>query len=132
MRKNFEIRASNDPSFRSYTVLSAVGNVPYAGETWSYKVTDPNAFRYIRFARNDTGYAFLSELRVYGGEPPVLVEENAAQDKPVSTSDTGPSLAWYGPEKAVDGIGGDWNNGWRLLRSRGLVLGCKSTWANLL
>jgi hypothetical protein len=112
MRKNFEILASNDPDFQSYTVIGAVGNEPYLGETWSYKITDPNAYRYIRFARSDTGYAFLSELRVFGVEPPVMVEENAAQGKPVSTSDTGPSLAGYGPEKAVDGIGGEWDNGW--------------------
>lgn len=64
-RKNFEIRASNDPSFGSYTVLGSVGSTPYSGFVWSQGVTDPTPYRYIRYARTDIGYSFLSEMRVF-------------------------------------------------------------------
>jgi F5/8 type C domain. len=69
-RRNFEIRASNDPSFGTYAVLGSVGTTPYSGYVWNQAVSDSNAYRYIRYARTDTGYSFLSELSVYSEADP--------------------------------------------------------------
>ncbi|WP_214627653.1 metallophosphoesterase [Paenibacillus agaridevorans] len=69
-RSNFEIRASNDPNFGTYAVLGSVGSTPYSGYVWNHSVTNTNAYRYIRYARTDTGYSFLSELRVFAEEGP--------------------------------------------------------------
>ncbi|OXS58340.1 hypothetical protein B1A99_14110 [Cohnella sp. CIP 111063] len=64
-RTNFEIRASNDPTFESYTVIGSVGGTPYPGYIWSHEVGDENAYRYVRYARTNEGYSFLSELSVF-------------------------------------------------------------------
>jgi|GEM_PF-1418775 len=111
-RRNFEIQASNDPNFSAYTVLGAVGNEPYAGYTWSRKVTAPDAYRYIRYVRKSTGYTFLSEIGLFALPEPELTETNVAMGQPVSSSDTGTAPPEYGPAEAVDGIGGQWDNGW--------------------
>ncbi|WP_246608924.1 discoidin domain-containing protein [Paenibacillus agaridevorans] len=115
-RRNFEIRASNDPNFGTYTVLGAVGNEAYSGYVWSRKATGTDAYRYIRYVRTTAGYMFLSELSVYALPEAV----NVAWNKSVATSDTGTPSLDYGPEKAVDGIGGEWDNGWSPVTFEGI------------
>lgn len=70
-RKNFEIQASNDPSFATYEVLGAVGNEPFPNDsTWQLNVTSTGKFRYVRYAKTAISYAFVSEFRVLGNAVP--------------------------------------------------------------
>ena len=80
-RQNFEVRASNDPSFASYVVLGTQGAtaLPFKA-TWSRAVTDTNGYRYIRATK--TGYFFIAELRVFG---------SAASNQAPSVSLTSPA-----------------------------------------
>jgi hypothetical protein len=53
-RKNFEIRASNDPTFASYSVLASQGSTPLPYQsTFSSDVTNSAPFRYVRVAKTD-------------------------------------------------------------------------------
>ncbi|WP_284646291.1 discoidin domain-containing protein [Paenibacillus silviterrae] len=63
-RRHFEIRASNDPSFATYTVLGSQGDeaLPFKA-TWSAYVLDATAYRYVRFVK-PLNYASVAELRV--------------------------------------------------------------------
>jgi len=64
-RQNFEIRASNDPTFETYTVLGVQGSNPYPHKgTGVYYVENDEKFRYVRVAKSDTSYLFLTEVRV--------------------------------------------------------------------
>lgn len=66
-RKNFEIRASNDPDFASYEVLGSVSAVPFADPVWSVAPeASDRAYRYIRYQKTAVEYAFLTEMRVFG------------------------------------------------------------------
>ena len=66
-RQNFEIRASNDPAFATYTVLGSQPNIPIAYQaTWSAKISNMNTFRYIRATKTTNEYFYLSEFRVTG------------------------------------------------------------------
>ena len=66
-RQNFEIRASNDPTFATYTVLGSQPNIPIAYQaTWSAKISNGTTFRYIRAAKTVSEYFFISELKVSG------------------------------------------------------------------
>jgi hypothetical protein len=64
-RRDFEIWASSDPSFGSYTVLGSQDStvLPYQS-TWSTTVNDTSPYRYVRVVK--TGYFFIAELRVLG------------------------------------------------------------------
>lgn len=63
-RKNFEIQASNNSDFATYTILGSQGAdaVPYKG-TWSVDLTVPQSYRYIRFSKS-VDAATIAELRV--------------------------------------------------------------------
>ncbi|MDQ1914239.1 discoidin domain-containing protein [Paenibacillus sp. GD4] len=63
-RKNFEIRASNDPGFGTYTVLGSQGDeaLPFKA-IWSANVLDASAYRYVRLVK-PLNYASVAELRV--------------------------------------------------------------------
>jgi hypothetical protein len=73
-RRNFEVRASNDSSFASYTVLGSQGNASLVHEsTWRLPVANSNSFRYLRVAKTTNEYFFIAELRAYapqGSAPP--------------------------------------------------------------
>ncbi|NOU86189.1 hypothetical protein GC102_10425 [Paenibacillus sp. LMG 31460] len=71
-RKTFQIQASNDPGFAagSYTVLGEVGTTPFAGASWLLDVSGDQAYRYIRYAKTNIDYAFVSELRVFSPGAP--------------------------------------------------------------
>jgi len=67
-RQNFEIRASNDPGFGTYVVLGSQAGTPFAHQgTWTARVNDSAAYRYIRVAKTTNEYFFVAELRISGG-----------------------------------------------------------------
>lgn len=70
-RQNFEIRASNDPTFTSYTVLASQGDTPIPHRsTFSASVHLPNGFRFVRVAKTEEEYFTLSEVQVFGADLP--------------------------------------------------------------
>ncbi|MBB6731851.1 discoidin domain-containing protein [Cohnella zeiphila] len=81
-RKNFEIRASNDPSFATYDVLGSVGGTAFAAPTWGLDLNTSNTYRYVRYQKTGAEYVFLTEMRVFGiakGKYPIsghVVDEN--------------------------------------------------------
>ncbi|MER7757900.1 RICIN domain-containing protein [Kitasatospora sp. NPDC097643] len=63
-RGNFEIRASNDPNFGSYTVVGRqTGTLPYAA-TLTGRIDVRQAFRYVRVAKTDGQYFFITDFSV--------------------------------------------------------------------
>lgn len=66
-RQNFEIRASNDPTFATYTVMGGQGNTPFPNQsTWTAYNNSAATFRYIRVAKTANEYFWITELRVMG------------------------------------------------------------------
>ncbi|MGH9767471.1 MAG: discoidin domain-containing protein [Blastocatellia bacterium] len=73
-RRNFEILASNDPSFKTSTKLTGRGETPVPfKQTWRANVTEAEGFRYVRVQKTkiDTdayGQSFFTfeEARVFG------------------------------------------------------------------
>ena len=65
-RRNFEIRASNDPEFASYDVLYHQGEFPMPrGLHWA-RLLDGKAYRYVRLQVNGRFcIPFISQMRVY-------------------------------------------------------------------
>lgn len=64
-RKSFEILGSNDPEFNSYAVLAAQGEEPFPhGEMQTYYVDNENEYRYVRLAKTNTEYMYVTELRI--------------------------------------------------------------------
>ena len=70
-RANFQVRASNDQTFATYTILGSQGATPFAAfGTWTAAVT-PGSFRYLRAQRTNNGGHFnLAELRVFSDGSP--------------------------------------------------------------
>jgi lysophospholipase L1-like esterase len=68
-RKNFEIRASEDPSFATYTVLGNQGAtaIPFKG-TWEQDIEIPDAFRHLRVAKTDGQSFSIALLQVHGSD----------------------------------------------------------------
>jgi hypothetical protein len=66
-RRNFEVRASNDPTFSSYVVLASQGGTPLPHQgVFEAEVTNAAKYRYVRVAKTvDEGF-FITELRVLG------------------------------------------------------------------
>ena len=65
-RNNFEIRASNDPNFATYTVLASQGSTPLAYQsTFTAIIDNANTFRYVRVAKTVSDYFWISELKVF-------------------------------------------------------------------
>lgn len=64
-RRNFEILASNDPEFNTYTVLGSQGSTPYPHEsTRTWLVSDDTPYRYVRVQKTTKEYFWINELRV--------------------------------------------------------------------
>lgn len=65
-RKNFEVLASNDPTFATYTVLGRLGEFTAFGykSTWTQYVDDSTPYRYVRVAKTDNITMIMAELRV--------------------------------------------------------------------
>lgn len=89
-RRNFEIQASNDPSFATYAVLEARGSTPFAHAATSGVFVEPTApYRYVRIIKTvDSDYLYVAELRVFGAPAPV----NAALTATATASSTYNSL----------------------------------------
>ena len=65
-RRNFEIRASNDPEFKEYTVLYHQGDFPLPMDMHWSKLLDGQSFRYVRLQENGRYcIPFVCEMRVY-------------------------------------------------------------------
>jgi hypothetical protein len=64
-RSGFEIRASNDPSFASYTVLGRqdAATLPLAS-TLTGDIDARQKFRYVRVAKTDGAYFFIADFSV--------------------------------------------------------------------
>jgi hypothetical protein len=64
-RSGFEVRGSNDPAFASYTVLGRQDSatLPY-GATLTGKIDVRQKFRYVRVAKTDGAYFYITELSV--------------------------------------------------------------------
>ncbi|WP_330327698.1 RICIN domain-containing protein [Streptomyces pseudovenezuelae] len=64
-RSNFEIRASNDPSFATYTVVGRQDSttLPMAS-TLTGNIDIRQKFRYVRVAKTDGAYFFFSDFSV--------------------------------------------------------------------
>ncbi len=68
-RRNFEIRASNDPNFQTYSVLHSQGASPLAHEAvLTREISDPTRWRYVRATKTVSEFFFITEL-VVRGEP---------------------------------------------------------------
>jgi lysophospholipase L1-like esterase len=66
-RRNFEIRASNDPAFASYTVLGGQGAIALPHQaTFTLDVTNPMAFRHVRVAKTDGTSFAMALVKVHG------------------------------------------------------------------
>ncbi|MDF2658652.1 MAG: hypothetical protein K0Q94_1443 [Paenibacillus sp.] len=52
-RRNYEVLASNDPTFSTYAVIAKQGNFSIGyKQTWSSRVDDPTPYRYVRVVKN--------------------------------------------------------------------------------
>ncbi|WP_330292737.1 RICIN domain-containing protein [Streptomyces sp. NBC_00576] len=63
-RGNFEIRASNDPSFGSYTVLGRQTSTLPLAATLTSNVDVRQQFRYVRVAKTDGAYFYITDFSV--------------------------------------------------------------------
>ncbi|MHC5906748.1 RICIN domain-containing protein [Streptomyces sp. S6] len=63
-RGNFEVRASNDPSFGTYTVVGRqTDTLPFAS-TLTGNIDVRQKFRYVRVAKTDGAYFFITDFSV--------------------------------------------------------------------
>ncbi|MFF1723683.1 RICIN domain-containing protein [Streptomyces sviceus] len=63
-RGNFEIRASNDPSFATYTVLGRQTSTLPLASTLTGDIDVRQAFRYVRVAKTDGAYFYITDFSV--------------------------------------------------------------------
>lgn len=63
-RGNFEIRASNDPSFGNYTVLGRQTDTLPLAATLTSNVDVRQQFRYVRVAKTDAAYFYITDFSV--------------------------------------------------------------------
>ncbi|WP_370479011.1 LamG domain-containing protein [Tamlana flava] len=60
-----EIRGSNDPSFRTYSVLHTISNMPVAGKFSEDLINASESYRFICFYSSN-GFCNIAELEFYG------------------------------------------------------------------
>jgi hypothetical protein len=66
-RRNFEIRASNDPAFGTYVVLASQGATPLPFQgVFEAAPTNTGAYRYVRAVKTVPEWFFIAELIVRG------------------------------------------------------------------
>lgn len=63
-RGNFEIRASNDPSFGTYTVVGRQTSTLPLASTLTGNIDVRQKFRYLRIAKTDGAYFFIADFSV--------------------------------------------------------------------
>ncbi|MFK3677957.1 discoidin domain-containing protein [Microbacterium sp. NPDC090218] len=88
-RRNFEVRASNSPTFATYEVLGSRGPTEFAHQaTWTANVVPTASYRYVRLVKTADEYLFVAELRVFGTEAPPTDPVNFALSSSASASST--------------------------------------------
>ncbi|MFM2197298.1 MAG: Endo,4-beta-xylanase [Verrucomicrobiota bacterium] len=71
-RRNFQVQASNDRSFSTYTVLAEQNEIPFAylktglSNSWVRFIGNPAGFRYLRVIKTSPGALNFSEFQAYG------------------------------------------------------------------
>jgi uncharacterized protein (TIGR03437 family) len=101
-RRNFEVRASNDPTFATSTLLGAQGAEPHPfRQAWQVKVQDANTYRYLRVRKTSVDadeygeeYFNLSEVRVYSSE--ASNDHTVTHTDPIAVSDLRPKVMMIG------------------------------------
>lgn len=70
-RRNFDVLASNDPTFSTYTLIGRQGNLSTGyKQTWEAFVDDPTPYRYVRVVKtNEVVTLVFAEIRVLVEEP---------------------------------------------------------------
>ncbi|MFF0078956.1 discoidin domain-containing protein [Streptomyces canus] len=63
-RGNFEVRASNDPSFATYTVVGRQTSTLPLAATLTGDINVRQAFRFVRVAKTDGAYFFITDFSV--------------------------------------------------------------------
>ncbi|MFN0124235.1 MAG: hypothetical protein ACKV2V_27360, partial [Blastocatellia bacterium] len=92
-RRNFEVRASNDPAFASSVLLGRQGAEPHPFQRpWQINVTDARTFRYVRIRKTSVDadeygqeYFNLSEVRVFSAEN--TPADALSGEKPIPVTD---------------------------------------------
>lgn len=91
-RRNFEIQASNDPSFATYQVIGSQGSTTLMhAATFAADVGNATGFAHIRLRKTDGGQFSFAEARVYGspaGGQSNLVTLDVASSPPDGVSVT--------------------------------------------
>ncbi|MFI6932978.1 RICIN domain-containing protein [Streptomyces sp. NPDC050287] len=102
-RSNFEIRASNDPTFATYTVVGRQGSatLPY-GSTLTGNIDVRQKFRYVRVAKTDGAYFFIEDFGVQ--------QADGALEDSTGTPNVNPST-YYTIRNAGSGMPADVANG---------------------
>ncbi|MFE2061117.1 RICIN domain-containing protein [Streptomyces sp. NPDC059467] len=65
-RGNFEVRASNDPTFATYTVIGRQTDTLPLASTLTGNIDVRQKFRYVRVAKTDGAYFFITDFSVQG------------------------------------------------------------------
>ncbi|RKP56328.1 hypothetical protein D7Z26_06580 [Cohnella endophytica] len=113
-RNNFEIRASNDASFATYTVIGRQDNTALTyGSTLTGDVTNRTPFRYIRVAKTDGQYFYITEFSVIGAggsiaQPLALPGFNPATYYKITNQNSGLVLDIYNNSTSDGGIADQW------------------------
>ncbi|WP_179136206.1 discoidin domain-containing protein [Paenibacillus sp. 32352] len=66
--RNYKIIGSNTEDFTGSTVLATIGSTPFTGLLWSYTVTDPGMYRYVRIQKTAAESGGFKEFRVLSAE----------------------------------------------------------------
>jgi autotransporter-associated beta strand protein len=116
-RCNFQVQASNDSGFATYTVLAEQNAVPFPyrrtglSNSWIRFVNNPNGFRFLRVAKVASGGLNFSEFQVFGysagfNHTGMLWDASASGEK----TDGGGN--WFGPNQWWAEAGNqDWVHG---------------------
>lgn len=81
-RSNLEIQASNDPNFKTYTVLGSIGQEPREGDAnWTITTDRSELYRYVRYQKTEAAYTLLVELKVYAVFTDVNVLQSGYTDE---------------------------------------------------
>ncbi|WP_406442831.1 RICIN domain-containing protein [Streptomyces sp. NBC_00631] len=101
-RGNFEVRVSNDPSFATYTVVGRqTSTLPFAA-TLTGDINVRQAFRYVRVAKTDGAYFFITDFAVQ--------RAGGALEDSTGTPNTNPST-YYAIKNVNSGLVMDVNGG---------------------
>lgn len=113
-RRNFQVQASNDSGFSTFTVLGAQNEVPFAyrktgySNSWIRFISNPNGFRYLRVIKTTSGTLNFSEFQAYG-YPAADHATGMIWDAGAEGAKTDGPGDWFAPDQWWDGTG---NQSW--------------------